>query len=302
MNKKIVSEIAVGVILLITIIVGGIFWMQGEKNLQKTEFVNQQEEEVPTEQKRLREMIAIDAAEQKKTLDEQNAKAEEQAKLYFVDLKYDNLKCFYDKENKEFYIKKKDQIVAKIQNNAPEGKIPGCELEKIGKNNLYVGLRLEGRDTPGPDYLFAVDKRNYNIKKIFDFFISTDLPGYLRDISNNETMYSLVSYGREDFNKISIYSMDGNKKYEFASPDSGTIISASFSPDDKKIAYSYSRILLSNDATPEYTSESGIYVINLETGMQEKIKDGKSNNSDITPVYTDGWKNNNEVNIVIAKE
>jgi hypothetical protein len=71
MNKKIISEIAIGVILLVVIAVGGLFWLQSKQDLQTVPVRPQ------TEQERLRELIAKDAAEQQKILDEKEAKSKE---------------------------------------------------------------------------------------------------------------------------------------------------------------------------------------------------------------------------------
>jgi hypothetical protein len=53
MNKKIASEVAVGVVLFIAIVVGGIFWMQGKKDKVSTVQSNEQEKQVTQEAQKI---------------------------------------------------------------------------------------------------------------------------------------------------------------------------------------------------------------------------------------------------------
>ena len=68
MNKKIISEIAIGVILLVAVVIFTLFWLQSKRDLAPV--IKQ------TGQDRLKKLIVKDAAEQQQILDEKKAKSE----------------------------------------------------------------------------------------------------------------------------------------------------------------------------------------------------------------------------------
>lgn len=304
-NKKVSIEIAIGVIALVAFLFGGVFWIQNKKDSQQTLMQQPNPNTNETLTSSSPSNIDTDNIKERNFQVERpkmdNIISPENNEPIITDLKFDNLFCKKTYDGK-YYITRKDKIVAELTDTSPE-VAPGCELEKVGEKNIYVGLVWEGRDTRGPDVLYKIAKDSYKTTKVFDFFTSKDgFAGYLRDISNNEKMYILVSYGGDRFNNIDIYDMDGQKKYEFIGKKKGVILNALFSPDDTKIAYTYNAILESNETSLEYSgNESGVYIIDLETGSQKKVTDGKSDSADVVPVSLSGWKNNNEVDLSFNK-
>ncbi|KKQ50628.1 MAG: hypothetical protein US70_C0034G0006 [Parcubacteria group bacterium GW2011_GWD2_38_11] len=245
LNKKIASEIALGIIVLLAIVVGGIFWMENGK-----EVVNNSKpviEKEPTEK-------------------------------VVYGLRYNSTLSGYERAR----TKSADDAYLEIFSIDPETKMKNLLFSDKDKSFVIdTGYNSPKFVQPGVILFSAMDRiSNERVFKLLDFNSgsTTDLPTLpLPDnFSLNDPMTSILSDGRfvyiagsEFESGIFICDKDltGMKKiFSTLDHDGVSINSIAISKDDKKIAFS-----IGADGVGQGNVEENIYIMNSDGGNLKKV-------------------------------
>lgn len=267
-NKKIASEIAVGIILLIAIVVGGIFWMQNGKV------------EVPVQE------VVVPVVKTQPVTSKES--------LSWLDFSVDNSACVTKDGNlvdengmSKIGLLLNGKNVAEIVSNelcpAGEGKVLKKYISKY-----YFSIMPEGIGGyilfSGIHNLYKFDSSSLEVRRILS---GIDLSGSDIGFSNEEKFvfyeerYGFEKSMKNDNRDFILKNVDTGdiKKYIFpveiaTDVQVGDFI---FAPNDKKIAFAFA----SNNPEKEY---GGVYILNLEDGKYEIVT--KQNYL----VRVDGWE------------
>lgn len=324
MNKKIASEIAVGVIFLIAIAFGGIFWMQGKKEssvgipevkqVQKAETVNQQQEKnsvVNQEAVALKDIFPIENVDTSKLGKLQSSSTKEEAVEGSPNLK---IKAIYETYEKEpNYVNKYT-----IYNNGKEvvnfsfvGDISFDLFKKISETVYYFGLHMAGY-SPGGDMFYGYNGPN----EVFRLDLNANSIGAVGTNSGN----GFISDVSSDGNKIAYLGMDTNEIKNFVIQDLVTgkdkiyslakeyslhypsLLQVKFSADGKNVAFV--EVKINNSAITQdknggyvvednYYEKTSLYTVSLDTQIKKVVAENKNGyfkindwNSDNTVDYT----------------
>lgn len=320
MNKKIASEISIGVILLIVILIGGVFLMQNKKQISdnSTEIKQIQTVETisqPKEKSLINGVFPIDNVDTSKLGKLQSSSTKEEVVEGSANLKIKTTYETYEKEPN--YVEK----FVVYNNNKEVVSFSLTEdvsfdlFKKVSNTIYYFGLHVAGYNPGGdmflgyngPNAIFRLDLNNGTIGQVGvdngNGFISDVSPdgnkiAYLTvDTSNN---YEIEKFLIQDLltGKEEIYPLA--KEYSVHYP---SLLQATFSPDGKNLAFVEVKIndnaLIQNkdggyDVADSYYAKTSLYIMSLETQKQKLVAEAKNGHFQITK-----WKDVSSLDYVL---
>jgi hypothetical protein len=271
-NKKIASEIAIGIILLLTIVIGGIFWVQSKRVAKEI---------TPTTPKQIQQQVNNNASptqqdtvanSQKKDAEKNDATSSDRSGIVTSYLQ----KCLED--DCGLFIKEKNKIVKAVATDNSESLIilnsdgsneqvlvekkfaefDGKVMSIIGYSNggRYVYYSPEQPDGLGGAYIFGgvyggMNRIDLETKKI-DAILTTENTGAIYNVSMDGNWVAYETYAGGDipyyypqlnkkvvdFNGLILKNINGGEDRKIAHRTGYIRFGNSiFSPDSSKVAY-----------------------------------------------------------------